>query len=372
MSEAPRGARVLGAIGHGLITTGVVVLLFVVFQLWGTNLQEARAQDDLRDEFDESLADARTRLGAIGDPEPRVVDAGGVDHDPDALPAPVSTSTLPGGLTEEVLRYFFPDEGDAVARIEIPSIGVDKIVISGVQVDDLRKGPGQYPGTATVGTEGNTSIAGHRTTYGAPFNRIDELAPGDEIHVTGVLGRFTYRVMEPTIAYPEQIATVDAQGDGHIIVPPTATWVLDDFADGRVTLTACHPKLSSRQRIIVAAELVDTPADAPAFDPATLVGLDDGGGPTIPGEDDSGRDGSVPGPSRNDLDEGLDGDRGAIPGAVAWMAAATALWVLAGVLGRRLFDVPLRRVAVRAVVLVPVGLCLWFSFELIDRALPAG
>lgn len=374
MSEAPRSARVLGAIGRGLITAGVVVLLFVVFQLWGTNLQEARAQDGLRDEFDGALTDAQTRLAAL-EAEPGAVDAGGVDDDPDELPAPVPSSTLPGGLTEEVLRYFFPDDGDAVARIEIPSIGVDKIVVSGVQVEDLRKGPGQYPGTATVGTEGNTSIAGHRTTYGAPFNRIDELVPGDEIHVTGVLGRFTYRVMEPTVAYPEQIATVDAQGGGHIIVRPTATWVLDDFTDNRVTLTACHPKLSSRQRIIVAAELVDAPADTPAFDPSTLVGLgDEDGAPTIAGEDglDDDTERTVPAPTLNDLDEGLDGDRSAIPGAVAWMAAATALWVLAGLLGRHLFDLPLRRAAVRVVALVPVGLCLWFSFELIDRALPAG
>lgn len=282
-----------------------------------------------------------------------------------------------------MLRFFFPEDGDAVARIEIPAIGVDKIVVNGVQVADLRQGPGLYPGAAAVGTEGNSAIAGHRTTYGAPFNRIDELAPGDEIHVTGVLGRFTYRVLEPANAYPDQLPTVDAVGVGHVIVRPSATWVLDDFDDSRVTLTACHPKLSSRQRIIVAAELVDAPAEAPEFDIATVAafigaGDDDDGEPVIPGEDLSTVDAEdlirqpsvAAGPV--DLDEGLDGERDAIPGAVVWLLAATAIWVLAGVLGRRLFDGRRQRILVRAVSVAPVAFCLWFAFEMADRALPAG
>jgi sortase A len=382
--EVPTGARVLGAIGRGLIATGVVVLLFVVYQLWGTNLQEARAQDDLRDQFDDVVADAATQLAAVAtgvdeNPEGAVVDAGALDDEVDALPAPATT--LPGGYTPELLRFFFPEDGDAVARIEIPAIGVDKIVVNGVQVADLRQGPGLCPGTAAVGTEGNSAIAGHRTTYGAPFNRIDELAPGDEIHVTGVLGRFTYRVLEPANAYPDQLPTVEAVGVGHVIVRPSATWVLDDFDDSRVTLTACHPKLSSRQRIIVAAELVDAPAEAPEFDIATVaafIGAGDDDEPFIPGEDLSTVDGgdltgqpsATAGPA--DLDEGLDGERDAIPGAVVWLLAATAIWVLAGVLGRRLFAGRRQRILVRAVSVAPVAFCLWFAFEMVDRALPAG
>ena len=367
MRDTPRSARVLGAVGRGLITAGVVVLLFVAFQLWGTNLQEARAQDDLRDEFDDIFSEAQTQLA--------VLDAGDTSTEPDALPAPVTSSTLPGGLTDEVLRFFFPEDGDAVARIEIPSIGVDKIVVEGVQVADLRKGPGQYPGTADVGTSGNAAIAGHRTTYGAPFNRIDELEPGAEIHVTGVLGRFTYRVLDPETAFGAQLDTVDAAGGGHIIVRPSATWVLGDFGDNRVTLTACHPKLSSRQRIIVAAELVEPAVEVPEFDPeaiAAFTGDEVTTTPTIPGED-VGTDPDGPtSRSTADLDEGLNGERGAIPGAIAWMFAAAALWVLAGVLARRYFRERLVRVAVRAASVVPVGIFLWFSFEMIDRALPAG
>lgn len=362
----------LGAVGRGLITAGVVILLFVVFQLWGTNIQEARSQDSLRSEFEDVFAGAQSQLAVLDASDP--VNAPQTEtppDDPETTAPAVTTSTLPGGFTPEVLRFFFPEDGDAVARIEIPSIGVDKIVVNGVQVTDLRKGPGHYPGTAAAGTAGNTSIAGHRTTYGAPFNRIDELEPGDEIHVTGVLGQFTYRVMEPQSAFATEIDTVDTLGTGHIIVRPNATWVLGDFGDNRVTLTACHPKLSSRQRIIVAAELVDTPIETPEFDPdvvAAAVG-DDAPPPSIPTEDVIV---DAPEADADDLDAGLNGERDAIPGAVLWLMAATAIWVLAGVLGRRYFEGRLHRVAARAAGLVPTAICLWFAFEMIDRALPAG
>jgi sortase A len=302
--EVPTIARLLGAVGRGLITTGIVVLLFVVFELWGTNIQEARAQDDLRGEFGETVELAETRLDELTS---RVIDAGTTDDDPDRLPSPVTGPAEPEALDEDLLAVFFPDDGDAVARIELPRIGVDKVVVRGVQVDDLRTGPGHYPGTAPVGTAGNASVAGHRTTYGAPFNRIDELQPGDEINVTSVLGRFTYRVVDPKEAFAERLADVDAVGDGHIIVRPGATWVLGDFGDSRLTLTACHPKLSSRQRIIVAAELVQDPA-TPQFDPEVLAALRGGsdGDPELPGEA-LGADGERAN-AVGDLDVGLGGD----------------------------------------------------------------
>lgn len=378
--RSPRGTVVLAALGRFLITAGVVVLLFVGFQLWGTGLQEARAQDALRDEFDHTLAEAQTRLEAPG----ATADEAATDDSADtaAVEASAPPVTLPGGIDPEVAAYFFPEDGDAVARIEMPSIGVDKIVVNGVQVADLRKGPGHYPGTAVVGAAGNASIAGHRTTYGAPFNRIDELTPGDEIHVTGILGRFTYRVMEAEAAFASQLDAVEdvhSVERGHAIVAPSATWVLGDFGDNRLTLTACHPKLSSRQRIIVAAELVESPAEVPAFDPALVADLtDDAGTATLadetfaddPFDDESfGDAGAAPAET---LDEGLDGDRGAVPGAVAWMVAASTIWILAGLVGRRWFADRGHRFAVRLGGLVPAAICLWFSFEMIDRALPAG
>ncbi len=387
----------LGRIGRSLITTGVVVLLFVVFQLWGTNVLESRAQDDLRDEFDNTLFEAQTRLAEIDRGEPAPIDAGdatpvSVDETDVETTAPPTTSTLPGGFDPEVLAFFFPEDGDAVARIEIPAIGLDKIVVSGVQVVDLRKGPGQYPGTAQVGTEGNTAIAGHRTTYGAPFNRIDELQPGDEIRITSILGSFTYEVMTPEAAFPDRLSDIVSQGNGHIIVRPDATWVLDNFGENRVTLTACHPKFSARRRIIVAAELVQAPTPLPDFDPA-MVAAAAGGGPETPqlpgeqiadpGEDVEAREAEtdpasvIPSSTAEmagtsvTLDEGLRGERSAIPGAIAWMVAAAAIWGASGVIGTRRFDRRSHRIAVRLVGLVPAATFMWFSFEMIDRALPA-
>ena len=267
--------------------------------------------------------------------------------------------------------------------MEIPAIDVNKIVVAGVQVEDLRKGPGHYSDTPQLGNAGNSSVAGHRTTYGAPFNRIDELVPGDEIRVTSLLGEFTYRVMAPAEAFPEQLHSVDGQGDGHIIVRPGDTWVLGDFRDNRITLTACHPKLSSRQRIVVAAQLVEEPVVLPDWAETAVAAVLAGENPTVPVlAADQTATGPVAtddpvefefqAPETSSLDEGLNGDRGAIPGATVWMLIAIAFWMAGGFAGRRWGADLLQRVGFRFIGLVPAAVCLWYSFEMIDRALPAG
>src|ERR687891_858068 len=222
-----RLARVLGAIGRTLITLGVLILLFVVYQLWGTGIGEAQAQRSVENEFEESLGEA----GVVVPDE----SAQGSGQSP-------PTTATPGSPPPP------PAEGDASARIRIPDIGVDKIVVEGVTLDDLKQGPGHYPDTPLPGQPGNAAIAGHRTTYGAPFGRVDELDPGDEILVTTVQGSFRYEVSD------------------QLIVSPGAVEVLDDHGDNRLTLTACHPKYSAAQRIIIVASLAG-PA-APASDPA--------------------------------------------------------------------------------------------------------
>jgi len=178
------GIRVIGATGRGMIWTGLLVLLFVAFQLWGTDVQEASAQNELSESFDSQLEAA--------DQVQELIASGSWDAD-----------QVPTGTEAELLSALNPARGDAVARIEMPSIGVDKVIVNGVAVEDLRRGPGYYSETAPIGTEGNTAIAGHRTTYGAPFSRVDELAPGDEITVTSAQGQFTYRVLEPEIAFAD-------------------------------------------------------------------------------------------------------------------------------------------------------------------------
>jgi sortase A len=136
--------------------------------------------------------------------------------------------------------------GDPIGRIRMPSIGVSEVVVEGTGAGDLRKGPGHYPATPLPGQRGTVGIAGHRTTYGAPFHDVDELERGDRIELAMPYGRFTYRVERTRI------------------VPPTATEVTDRVAYDRLILSACHPLYSAAQRIVVFARLERAEARGPA------------------------------------------------------------------------------------------------------------
>jgi len=277
-----RLAKVLSGVGRLLIWAGSLVLLFVAYQLWGTGVAEARAQDELAREFEALLEETPSTTSTT---RPR----------PSASTTTTTTTTPPPP----------PDDGEAVARLVIPKIGLDKIVVSGVGRRDLQKGPGHFPGTPLPGQPGNSAIAGHRTTYGAPFFRIDELVPGDEILVTTRQGSFRYEVMGTQIVLPSDVEVVEDQGDN------------------RLTLTSCHPKYSARQRIIVSAALVDEPAPAPPPAPAE------------PAEE-------LPADEVRQVDAGpaeiesLDGEvtRTAGP-AIRWGAATAAVWLAFYALSRR-------------------------------------
>lgn len=128
-----------------------------------------------------------------------------------------------------------PLKGDAIARIEIPAIGVSEYVVEGTDVASLRKGPGHYPETPLPGEPGTTAVAGHRTTYGAPFRRIDELRRGERIRIDMPDGRFVYRVERTKIVDDQDLS------------------VLDRVGYQRLVLSACHPLYSAAQRVIVFA-----------------------------------------------------------------------------------------------------------------------
>jgi sortase A len=199
--------RVVAGVGRALIFLGVLILLFVAYQLWGTGISEARDQHRLKSEF-------KTVQQA---------------------PPPASTqTTLPP-----------TPEGDAVAIIDIPKISVDKAVVEGVGTEDLKKGPGHYPSTPMPGQKGNAAIAGHRTTYGHPFYDLDALKPGDDIFISTRQGKFQYKV------------------DHSMNVDPHDVAVLDPTPDNRLTLTTCTPRFSAAQRLIVVSNLVGPAFDAP-------------------------------------------------------------------------------------------------------------
>jgi sortase A len=128
--------------------------------------------------------------------------------------------------------------GAAVGRIKIKRIGLDAVVVDGTDKASLRKGPGIYDGAPFPGAPGTVAIAGHRTTYLAPFRRIDKLRPGNEIVVEMPYGRFVYRVQQTRIVDPSNVAVVRPVGYD------------------RLVLSACHPLYSAAKRIVVFARFV--------------------------------------------------------------------------------------------------------------------
>lgn len=130
-----------------------------------------------------------------------------------------------------------PLPGDAIGKIVLPSINRDYFVIEGTETGDLRKGPGHYADTPLPGERGTVGIAGHRTTYGAPFRKIDKLNRGDAIRLEMPYGTFTYKVEKTRIVEPTEVSVKRRVGYERLI------------------LSACHPLYSAAQRIVVFARL---------------------------------------------------------------------------------------------------------------------
>jgi sortase A len=128
-------------------------------------------------------------------------------------------------------------KGDPVGRLRMPRLHRNYVVVEGTDLTTLRKGPGHYPDTPLPGQGGTVAVAGHRTTYGAPFRTVDRLKRGDELIMDMPYGRFTYRV------------------DKTQIVAPTAIWITRKRKHEQLVLSACHPLYSAAKRIIVFATL---------------------------------------------------------------------------------------------------------------------
>lgn len=233
--------KVIRVIGWTMIWSGGLILAFLAYQLWGTNLITAQAQ-----------ADAEAQLGAIFEETVEQIEDAGLPVAPAVIGDPPDDETVP---TSPVL---YPevavDEGLPFARIVSEQANVDHIVFEGVRRDDLKKGPGHMPWTALPGQPGNAVVSGHRTTYDAPFADLDLLEVGDEIAVQTATGTHTFAVRES------------------IIVEPTDVWVTESRDGSWLTLTTCHPKRSARQRLVVFAELVAGPNLEYLYGPSDIVG----------------------------------------------------------------------------------------------------
>lgn len=258
-ARRPASARILRVLAWTLIGLGLLVALYLVYSLLFTNLQTAAAQDELLQDWAEQVGPTGTDAGVPAEraaaadmdapeagpgdertdvPVSDAMSAGDGENGSASADDPVvggAPSTPPTG--EAVALIWFERPGQAPPVTDEPYV-----VLSGVGVGDLARGPGHYPGTAAAGAEGNFAVAGHRTTHGAPFFRLDDLTEGDEIHV------------------------MDTDGETHVyefaeqrIVPPTRVSVLDEEPFGidgpTITLTTCHPRFSNRQRLVVVGEL---------------------------------------------------------------------------------------------------------------------
>lgn len=192
---------------------GVFLLGQVVWESWGSDLYAARRQGTLLAAFEEAV---------------------------DVKPASAPLQATDGGA-----------EGAAMARIRIPDIGLDTIVVTGISRSALRAGPGWDRRTPFPGEPGNATIAGHRTTYGSPFRELDKLAPGS-------------RIIVEAPGLPLAVFEVRAS----LIVEPHDVWVTNQTDGVRLTLTTCHPLGDDTERLVIQAELVEGTHVSAALPPA--------------------------------------------------------------------------------------------------------
>jgi sortase A len=258
---------VIGGIGRTLIVLGLLMFAFVAYQLWGTGIQTAQAQRTLAREFDELIANADPTTTDATTTAPTTSPATTEAPTPDtSLPAAPTTTAAPGLPAAQPI----PGAEEAVARLEIPRIGVNRIVVEGATAEALTKGPGHFPETPLPGQLGNAAIAGHRTTHLHPFFDIDELQPGDEIIVTTLNGRYVYHVTGTEIVAPDDYAAV---------IPTT------DVTKATLTLVSCTPRYSAKNRIVVRSELVPDESDPlTAAAPVVAGAIPDDSAITLPDE----------------------------------------------------------------------------------------
>lgn len=226
-----------------MMSFGAVALLFGLYLEVGTNWLEQSSQNELVGELTGTpgadLDDATSG---------KVIEAG---------PA------LAGVQAGDPIGVFRIDPDDNQAGVD-----VRKVFVEGTDTGDLQKGPGHYTGFPFPGQPGNAPIAGHRVTYGAPFNAIDELVPGDRVKVTTSQGEATYEVIPALTGAPEDAPVPIEVGEAYWVTVPEDSSSLGDYGDDRLTMTACHPKHSDRYRIIVQAKLVSPPTPGAVGQPA--------------------------------------------------------------------------------------------------------
>jgi sortase A len=278
-STAPTiGDRVrtgLRGLGQTLITLGVIMLLFVVYELWFTDVVNAREQHKIKNALENTWQNGVDPLHPTAAPSTAPTGPSGPPSD-GASPTEGDDDPVvgPTGHVSDI------PIGSGIAIIRIPKFGLgwNRVVVEGTGQDELAEGPGHYPGSALPGEIGNMSIAGHRVSRGSPFLDLDKLNPGDAIVIETKDYWYTYRVL----GNPKNGSFTEDTPDGipgREIVSPSQNEVVAPVPDhpgqtptlAMLTLTTCHPKFSASQRMILHAELDGKPlAKGPGVLPPAL------------------------------------------------------------------------------------------------------
>jgi sortase A len=212
--------RVARTTGEVFVTAGMIVLLFVVWLLWWTDVVQHRTQRALTTELHNEWTSPQYSL----------------DH---------------------------TKLGHGIGILRIPRLGkgYHEVIVEGVNEADLEKGPGHISTTAKPGAEGNFVVSGHRTTFGKPFNRLDELRTNDLVVVETKTEFLTYKVDHEVIVLPTDYAVTEA-------IPQKSTFTK---VGHYLTFTTCNPKFSASHRLIMFGDLVQTdPKATPGFVPKSL------------------------------------------------------------------------------------------------------
>jgi len=244
--EAPKimrlsvNRRLTFAIGTALISLGLFTAGSLIQQVYFSDVTQLETQQQLRnlfmlnDENSEELGESENIISQKVNTAPGTYESPVLGDD--------SMELSDSGLGELFNNIFSEDATenipDVFGMLEIPQINLEQYVVTGTSTEALAYGPGYYTKTSTPGNRGNVGIAGHRTTYGAPFSDLDKLQTGDEIMLTVGTETFKYIIDEILIVDPDQ-------GERYLY----------NRGDERITLTTCHPKFSDKLRLIVTGSL---------------------------------------------------------------------------------------------------------------------
>ena len=242
-----RWRRWLRWTGSLLIVAGILVALYPL----GTEVYGWWAQRELRAQLAQAspaFVTSTTQLAST-QPSQQASSQTPVTTEP-ALPSPAQVAAAQQAAQQARLDAFRlasasfqasvqGKSGTPIGRIVIPSIGMDVVMVEGAGTGDLKEGPGHWPETVFPGQLGNFVVSGHRTTYGAPFRKLDKIKVGDEIQLVLPYAVVRYRVTRVIVVLPTQVDEVAQLGRE------------------QVSLAACHPIYSASHRIVVQGDMID-------------------------------------------------------------------------------------------------------------------